>query len=331
MITTRGRTVAVLGLGCIGGSLARELAGTNRVLGFDRDTASLAAAVGDGAVHRALDGGLRGIEDADIVVLAVPVDEAVRLLADLAPRVARACLVTDVGSTKVGICRVAHSLGLLQFVGSHPFAGSHRSGWVASRRGLFLGATAFLCPTPATAPSALAEAHALWRTLGASAEECTAAVHDERLAWVSHLPHIASFALALALDAGGRGSGELGTGGRDAVRLAASSPAMWRAISIENREALITAVTTLEGELVALRTALEQGDATALEARMSHAAAWCERRQPRPAGARCSPPGGPDVSSIQPAGEDPGQVEASTTARRGMILRLAETPRPWSA
>lgn len=282
MTPASGRTFAVLGLGCIGGSVARDLAAAGAIVhGYDRDPASLAAAVRDGAVHHVLDAGLSGIERADVVVLALPVDAAVQLLTELAPRLHDVRLVTDVGSTKLGICAAAQRLGLGQFVGGHPFAGSHQSGWSASRRGLFRGAPAFLCPILPSRPSALAEAHALWRALGASPVECTAAEHDQRLAWVSHLPHIASFALALALDAGGRAYAELGTGGRDAVRLAASSPDVWRAISIENREAVVAAVSALEAKLSVLRAALERGDGDALAARLSHASAWCRVEQPQ--------------------------------------------------
>lgn len=272
----RGRTVAVIGLGCIGGSLARDLslAGA-RVLGFDHNPVSLAAAAHAGAVHRALDSALEGIEQADWLVLALPVDEAAAMLEALAPRISHLRLITDVGSTKSAIDHAARRLGLEQFVGGHPFAGSHRSGWEASSPGLFRAATVYLCPTESSRCEARADAHTMWRALGARIVECAAAEHDAHLAWVSHLPHLASFALALTLDTHGRAHDELGTGGRDALRLAASSPAMWRAIAMENREILAAAVDALEGELRALRITLERGDSDAFEQRITRAAAWC--------------------------------------------------------
>ncbi|HEX2779128.1 MAG TPA: prephenate dehydrogenase [Gemmatimonadaceae bacterium] len=274
--TLRGRTVAVIGLGCIGGSLARDLSSADaRVLGFDRDTASLAAAVDAGAVHRALDATLDGIEHADWLVLATPVDESPALLEALAPRLTHLRLITDVGSTKSAIVRTACRLGLERFVGGHPFAGSHRCGWDASRPGLFRDATVYLCPAASSRGEALADARTLWGALGARIVECSAAEHDTHLAWVSHLPHLASFALALTLDTHGEAHDDLGTGGRDAVRLAASAPAVWRAIAMENRELLAAAVDALEGELHALRTALERGDSDTLGRRIERAAAWC--------------------------------------------------------
>ncbi|NJD18999.1 MAG: prephenate dehydrogenase/arogenate dehydrogenase family protein, partial [Gemmatimonadetes bacterium] len=143
-------TVAILGLGLMGGSLARDLAGLgHRVLGWDRDPGSVRAALAQGCIHRGRGSrpdDFQGIEEADVVVLALPVAASRETLPALAPRL-RASLVTDVGSTKRHIVAAAQSLGLGdQFVGAHPLAGDHRSGWGASRSGLFRGATVFLCP-----------------------------------------------------------------------------------------------------------------------------------------------------------------------------------------
>lgn len=271
------RTVAIVGLGLIGGSLARDLAARGaRVLGYDRDQESVRLALASGAVHAALDAALTGIAEAEWLILAVPVSEAAEILGAIASTSEQLTLITDVGSTKRGTADAARRLGLPQFVGSHPLAGCHRSGWSASRPGLFEGATVFLCSDPCTRAEAVEHARVLWESLGANPALRSAEEHDEHMAWVSHLPHLASFALALAIQSQGKAYSDLGPGGRDAVRLAASSPAMWRAIGMENAAAISRAISALERELQGLRSALERDDGVGLEARIARSATWCD-------------------------------------------------------
>jgi len=119
---------AVIGLGLIGGSIARELAARGtRVSGFDENRDALEAAIDDGVVSDALDASFEGLRSADLIVIAVPVDIASELLARVAPRTTAPALITDVGSTKARIVATAERLGLGQcFVGSHPIACDHR-------------------------------------------------------------------------------------------------------------------------------------------------------------------------------------------------------------
>lgn len=278
------RTAAVVGLGLVGGSLARDLAARGvRVLGHDRDPATVEAALRAGAVHAALGPGLEGAEEAELVVAAVPVTAAAAVLAELAPHLRSARLVTDVGSTKASVCAAAEALGLGgRFVGSHPLAGSHLSGWQASRAGLFAGARVFLSPTAGTSGSALALAREVWWTVGALPETVDAADHDRRLALSSHLPHLASAALALALADSGVRRAELGPGGRDATRLAGSSPEMWTAISLDNAAPLADAVGALRDRLDALHAALRRGDEAALHATFAAARGWWREGEPQP-------------------------------------------------
>lgn len=269
------RTIAIVGLGVIGGSLARDLAARGaRVMGYDRNPETVRRAVASGHVQVALDEGLTGSEAASWLIIAVPVDETARVLAAIAPSADNLSLITDVGSTKRRAVEAARELGLSRFVGSHPLAGDHRSGWSASRAGLFAAATVFLCADVDTAPEAVEHAHALWEGVGARTTVCSATEHDERMAWVSHLPHMASFAMALAIGGQGLGYGDLGPGGRDAMRLAASSPGVWRAIAMENAGAIARSVGALEAELQQLREALERGDGDELETRLALAASW---------------------------------------------------------
>lgn len=254
--------VAVLGLGMMGGSLARGLAARGaRVLGFDRDLGHLEAAVREDVVHERIGPDLAGIETAEVVVLALPVDVTIETLPRLAGRLPSARLVMDVASTKRTIVAAAEEAGLgASFVGAHPLTGSHRSGWGASRASLFDDARIFLCPTASTTMAARRLAESFWRELRAGSEWLDAAVHDEQMAWRSHLPHLLSAALALTLrDAGVRRSA-LGPGGRDMTRLAGGSADMWTSILEDNASPILAAISACEGQLASLRVALAHGD-----------------------------------------------------------------------
>jgi prephenate dehydrogenase len=270
------RTAAIVGLGLIGGSVARDLAARGvRVLAWDADGESLRAAVDAGAVHHPLTGDLRDVDQADVVVLAVPVLAAPGVLRALAPHLAGVPLVTDVGSTKTSIVHAAESLGLgARFVGSHPLAGDHRSGWSASRTGLLADARVYLCPTASTTDDAMRLARALWTMVDARPEAVGAAEHDRRLAWTSHLPQMVSSALGGALAGQGIGRGDLGPGGRDVTRLAGSSPEMWADIARDNAGALIPAIEAAEAQLRLIRGCIENGDHARLLEVLANARAW---------------------------------------------------------
>jgi prephenate dehydrogenase len=207
----------------------------------------------------------------------VPVDAALGVIRRIAPFVGGASLVTDLGSTKANIVEAARAVGLSsRFVGSHPMAGDHRSGWRAARSGLFTGARVYLCPASSQADGATALATGLWTALGATPEVIAPREHDRRLAWASHLPHVAAAALALAMSDAGIGRGDLGPGGRDTTRLAGSSPDVWTAIALENAEELDAALASAEREIASFRRVLMRADAGELHRRLAAARSWFE-------------------------------------------------------
>lgn len=269
-------SAAIIGLGLVGGSIARDLAARGVcVSGYDAHDAHLEKALAEGIVHAALDSSLEGARDVDVVIIAVPVDEAVRVLKRIAQHSPRAQLVTDVGSTKSRIVAAAVDVGLgPRFVGSHPMAGGHRSGWDASSSGLFNGARVYLCSAPDAHDDAVALARSLWETLGATPQSVDAREHDRTLAWTSHLPHIASTAVALALSRAGYHRHDLGPGGRDITRLAGSSPAMWAAIAHENASAIDIALAAAERVIAEFRRALVEQNRRELHERFSAAREW---------------------------------------------------------
>lgn len=263
----RVRRVSVVGLGLMGGSLARALAARGvRVVGYDRDRGSLDAAVAEGMVHEPLDDTLAGVEHADVVVLATPVAATARLLTRLGDRLIGPSLIMDVASTKKSIVAAAEAAGLgPRYVGAHPLTGSHRSGWGASRAGLFDDARVFLCPSPSTTPEALARAASFWRALRAGVEVLDAEVHDEQMAWRSHLPQAVSTALALTLRQANVPRSALGPGGRDMTRLAGGDPDLWTGIVGDNAPAILEALTAMEEQLRLFRERLAAGEDGARE------------------------------------------------------------------
>lgn len=281
--TASQRTVAVIGLGMIGGSLARDLSALGwRVLGHDQDAEAQREAVAAGVVDVAMSGDLSELPAADVVVLAVPVQVARGLLSRVDRESRSAQLIMDTGSTKASIVLEADQLACERFVGSHPLAGSHRRGWHASEGGLFRGARVFLCAGARASSRSLEFAAALWESLGAMPEQWAAVDHDERLAWTSHLPQVLSTALAASLGGAGISRRELGPGGRDMTRLAAGDVAVWSGVLEENRTELRRAIVAVERELRWLQGVLAGEEWSRLGVWLSAASTWSRAGETTP-------------------------------------------------
>lgn len=267
--------VAIVGLGLIGGSIAKDLAARGvEIEAYDADNVALEEAVKSRVVSRKLDPSLAALRS-DVVIIATPVDAAIDVLRAIAAVSRGTALITDVGSTKGRIVAAATALGLAdRFVGSHPMAGDHRSGWSASRCGLFAGARVYLCAPDGAPVELVARADRFWRDLDAHPMSIDAGAHDDTLAWSSHLPHVVSAALALALARAGVSREALGPGGRDITRLAGSSPEMWSAIATENAVAIEGALAAAEREVASFRRVLARADAGELRSKFAAARAW---------------------------------------------------------
>jgi prephenate dehydrogenase len=249
---TAHRTIAVVGLGLVGGSLARALTAAGyRVLGVDRPHVRRAARAAGAVAATA-----RTIEavaaSADILVLAAPPATNRVLLRRLA-KVARPDLViTDVGSVKGPIVRDAVRLGMTQFVGGHAMAGTERRGFGASTAGLFRGAAWWL--VPASNPRATRAVRSLVRAVGARPSTIDAARHDRVVAFLSHAPQVASWALLEAARADPvvrRHLAGAGPGFRDMTRLARSPKGLWDEILRENRGEVTRALVAVGRRLTA--------------------------------------------------------------------------------
>jgi prephenate dehydrogenase len=273
---THPGSVAVIGLGLIGGSVARALSARGvEVIAFDRDPESIAAAIAEGVVKRAVNERLDDIAEAETMVIALPGDAARELIRHSAKVFEDATLVMDVGSAKQLVVRAAEDAGIgAKFVGCHPLAGDHRSGWQSSRADMFCGSNVFICPSSQTSDEVLQDAAEFWTSLDATPVMSDAAAHDSRMAWVSHLPHILSSSLALTLLDAGLSRAELGPGGRDMTRLAGSSPEMWTAIAHENADAIAAAISTFEERLSSLKKAVADGDTEQFRKQFSAGSEW---------------------------------------------------------
>jgi prephenate dehydrogenase len=147
---------------------------------------------------------------------------------------------------------------------------------------LFEGARVFLCPAPSTAADAVRLAEVFWRDLSADTELLDAGVHDDAMAWRSHLPQFASSALAAVLREAMIPRSELGAGGRDMTRLAGSSTSMWRAIAADNSPAIVAALSAFEDRLHVLREAIAGGDSVAITGILESARDWFDGEPTRP-------------------------------------------------
>jgi prephenate dehydrogenase len=273
---------AIVGVGLIGGSLAlaAKRAGLiGHVVGVGRSEANLCVARERGMIDRAaLD--LSSVGPVDLVVLAVPVGTIVTVARELAAHLKPGTVVSDVGSVKEAIvtaCEAALPPGC-PFVGAHPIAGSEESGAAAANEELFRGARCVLTPTDRTAAGALTAIEALWRGVGAEVVRMGPAEHDRALAWTSHLVHALAYSLAHAIEETDPGLFAFaGPSLRDATRVAASRPELWRDIFVANAGAVARSIEIFAAELGRLRVAIEKHDETEI-LRLLEAAVAARRR-----------------------------------------------------
>lgn len=274
--------LAILGVGLIGGSFAlalRQAGQVAHVVGAGRGRENLDMALRLGVIDAIAGSAAAAVRDADAVLLAVPVGAMPEVLREIAPALGADCVLTDAGSTKqdvVAAARAALGERVAQFVPGHPIAGAERSGVKAARADLYQGRNVVLTPLAENAPETVARVAALWQACGAQVAEMTPAQHDGIFAAVSHLPHLAAF--ALVDDLAGRAEAATyfryaGSGFRDFTRIAGSHPEMWRDIALANREALLVELQTYIAELEHLRALLEAADGPALEALFRRASA----------------------------------------------------------
>lgn len=259
--------VGIVGLGLIGGSLAKAIhgrTGIKEIVAIDKDEASLKMAKEEGVITESSCDDIRILSGCDVVILCAPVDVIKNMQDDLAK--VDIGMITDVGSVKQP---VMDAIRLPNFVGGHPMAGSERYGYACSNGSLFENALYVICLPEYSKVSAnmLQSFEELIRVIGAIPMRMTAKEHDERVAAVSHLPHIVASSLSLLMANRDDGAlSRMAAGGfRDITRIASSNSKLWAGITSNSREALLPILDEYIDTLTKWKTALENNDSAELE------------------------------------------------------------------
>jgi prephenate dehydrogenase len=251
--------VAIVGTGLIGGSMGlaikkRKLA--REVIGVSRHKKTLSLAKRAHAIDRGSQD-LKSIKDADLVILAVPVDTILKLAPAISKIIRKECFVTDVGSTKQGIVAKLNRI-FPRFIGSHPLAGSQKRGVLNANFDLFKGSLCILTPAKDTQKTAQEKIKRLWVQLGARVIVLAPQTHDKILSFTSHLPHVAAFSLISAVPKQFLKFASTGLG--DTTRIAASEAELWSDIFLSNRGHLLCSIAALESNLSRIKSAIKQRD-----------------------------------------------------------------------
>ena len=269
------RRISILGVGLLGGSLGlavkSRLSGC-KVIGYGHRKATLEAALEMGALDEGYDQLSPAVQGADLVVLCTPVGLLGGLLVEIGPMLAPGALVTDVGSTKRSVVEAAEASlpGRVQFVGSHPMAGSEKRGVQHARADLYAGALCIITPTERSSPQAVGQVETFWRAMGMRTCRLSPQEHDRRLADISHLPHAVAAALVAMQDDASLAL--TGKGFLDLTRIAGGDGGLWRDIFLDNRDNLRESLRKLRDEFDRLLQLLDPPQSEALQAWLDAAA-----------------------------------------------------------
>lgn len=265
--------LTIIGVGLIGGSLARALKAADacgEVVGCGRSAESLQKAIELGVIDRAETDMAAAVKGADVVVLGVPVGTMASVLEQLKPHLEPQSILTDVGSTKGSVVAAAEQVfGSLpsRFIPGHPIAGTEKSGVEASFAELYKDRRVILTPLQDSDNDALEKVRWMWQQAGAEVIDMSVTHHDEVLAATSHLPHMLAFTLVdtLARLEDHDDVFRFAAGGfRDFTRIASSNPQMWHDICLNNRDALLKMIHRFSDELHTLAAAIESGHSEAI-------------------------------------------------------------------
>jgi prephenate dehydrogenase len=265
--------LAIIGVGLIGSSLSlalRQAGAVSEVIGFGRNQLNLAKGVELGVLDEFADSVEACVNDADVIVVAVPLGAMQQVFAEIRPAVKKGAVITDVGSAKGSVVAAARAeLGsqFSRFVPGHPIAGTEKSGVEAGFASLYQNRRVILTPLEQTDQGATSVIDEMWRHCGAIIEYLSVEHHDKVLAATSHLPHMLAYALVHQLSHLNDHEEifRYASGGfRDFTRIASSDPVMWRDVCISNGDALISLIEQYQLELDRVRTAIKAEDADEL-------------------------------------------------------------------
>lgn len=266
--------LCIIGVGLIGGSLAlaaKKSGYCQEVIGVGRNQENLDLAIDLGVIDSATQDAAEGVQEADMVMLSVPVGVTESVCRQIAGSIPERAILTDGGSVKGSVVDQVRSAfgGKLpkNFVPGHPIAGTEKSGAGAAFAELYIDRRILLTPTEETSSESTAEVQAMWEATGAIVEIIGVEHHDRVLAATSHLPHMLAYGLvdSLAKQEKSEEIFRYAAGGfKDFTRIASSDPTMWRDICIHNRESILNALSAYEQDLREIHTAIRDSDEQAL-------------------------------------------------------------------
>lgn len=258
------KNIFCIGIGLIGGSFAIDIKKQHPesvIYGISRKDTTLEKALEHNLIDKKAT--LDDLNNADLVIVSIPVDATVKLLPIILDKISDKTLVFDAGSTKEAICKVVeHHKNRRNFLACHPIAGTENSGPTAAISGLYKGKTNIICEVEKTTFHLQEKALDLFRAIGMRIRYMDPVSHDKHIAYVSHLSHISSFMLGKTVLAKEKNERDIfdmaGSGFASTVRLAKSSPAMWAPIFNQNKENVIESLEEYINNLQKFKELMQQ-------------------------------------------------------------------------
>ena len=262
------KKILIFGVGLIGGSIAlkiRQKKLFDQIIGVGRSGGtSLTSYVSNGMLDVAIEKASEEIASTDLIIIATPVAQTKKILADIYPFINEKSVITDVGSTKSDVMAASkESLKekFNQFIGSHPIAGSEKHGASAAKSQLFENKDIIITPHDNSCNSTVDYLRKFWVSLGGRVSNMTPEIHDEIFSTVSHIPHLLAFGLVNLINNKSNKDQLLNfaaSGFRDFSRIAASSPEVWRDISLANKKAILNDLKLYQDEISSIIKLIEE-------------------------------------------------------------------------
>lgn len=259
-------TIGIIGLGLIGGSIAKALKKNIgcRIVAANRSEASLVNAKADGTIDAYSLDDMSLFSTCDVIFICTPVDKIPLYVKKLIPYIKKECIITDVGSTKFNIYKQMEAIGDICFIGGHPMAGSEKASYSAATDSLLEGSVYVLTPFPSINSAQLELMESLVKATGAKPIIMPAKQHDKSVAAISHAPHIVASALVNTVkelaDENGYAHTLAAGGFKDITRIASSSPEVWNSICQDNKECILSVLKAFKANIEFVESALENDE-----------------------------------------------------------------------
>jgi len=266
------KKVCIIGIGLIGGSLAKAINKTQQseiVFGFGRDKSRLEKAQKSNVIDQYSTDIGEALNGANMVIIATPVGSYESILKEMKPHIVEGMVISDVGSTKVSVIEAVKSVfdgALDNFIPAHPIAGKEKVGFEASDADLFVNRKVIITPLENNNPESIKILTKMWEGVGAEVDFMTPQSHDDLLGMTSHLPHMLAFSLVNYLISQHPEASVYAAGGfKDFSRIASGDAIMWRDICLHNRDAIVAHIKAYQESLNTLVEAIDSHNKDQLE------------------------------------------------------------------